>query len=188
LQYFHIFSPIHDDTGTPHVFLPITDSPAPDALHKKFNHLVVKDPDSYKPIPIIHSISLGSGLSWSTTTKSMEEWIALADASGRKSPFLWIGPTAAGFLKPPSKIMQEGNNALWHFTVEMAKAAKLRDVESLGLYNMSMQAHSWDGSYYGEQVSLVQAMMVSYKGDSLHDCSKTNILKVINWLSRLESS
>jgi hypothetical protein len=90
----------------------------------------------------------------------MDEWIALADASARNTPYLWIGPTAAGHLKPPGKIMSEGNNALWHFTVEMAKAAKTRDVESLGLYNMTMQAHSWDGSHYGEKVSLVQAMMV----------------------------
>ena len=34
-------------------------------------------------------------------------------------------------------------------------------MDSLGLYNMTLQASSWDGSGYGERVALVQAMMVS---------------------------
>lgn len=33
-------------------------------------------------------------------------------------------------------------------------------MDALGLYNMSLQASSWDGSAYGERVALVQAMMV----------------------------
>ncbi len=33
-------------------------------------------------------------------------------------------------------------------------------MDALGLYNMSFQASSWDGSAYGEKVALVQAMMV----------------------------
>ncbi|MCJ1226655.1 hypothetical protein MMC12_003308 [Toensbergia leucococca] len=92
-------------------------------------------------------------------TASMDEWIGLADASMRKSPFLWIGPNAAGHLKPPGQILSQGNNALWHYTVEMAKEAKSRDVDALGMYNLTLQAASWDGSSYGQRVALVQAMM-----------------------------
>jgi hypothetical protein len=43
-------------------------------------------------------------------------------------------------------------------------------LEVLGMWNMTVQASSWDGRSYGARVGLVQAMMV------------------VNWLSRLESS
>jgi len=100
----------------------------------------------------------------------MDEWLAIADASNRNTPFLWVGPTAAGHLKPPGQILSQGNNALWHYTVEMGKEAKSRGVDALGMYNFTLQASSWDGSEYGIRVGLVQAMMV------------------INWLSRLDST
>jgi len=91
----------------------------------------------------------------------MNEWLALADATTRNVPFLWLGPVAAGHLKPPGQILSQGNNALWHFTVEMAKEARAREMDALGVYNLTLQAASWDGSAYGERVALVQAMMVS---------------------------
>ena len=146
---------------TPHIFLPITGSPAPLDRHTALASILSQDPDSYKPVPIIHSLSLSTSLSWPLATASMDEWITLADASARNVPFLWVGPAAAGHLKPPSQILSQGNNALWHYTVEMDKEAKLREVESLGMYNLTLQAGSWDGSGYGMRVGLVQAMMVS---------------------------
>lgn len=90
----------------------------------------------------------------------MDEWVTLADASQRNVPFLWLGPNAAGHLKPPGQIMSQGNNALWHYTVEMAKEARSRELDFLGLYNLTLQAASWDGSNYAQRVALVQAMMV----------------------------
>ncbi|KAI9871920.1 MAG: hypothetical protein M1830_002291 [Pleopsidium flavum] len=155
---------------TPHIYLPITTSPAPTPLHTTFTTLLTTHPSSYKPIPVIHSLTLSTSLSWPSTTSSMTEWLALADATTRNVPFLWLGPVAAGHLKPPGQILSQGNNALWHFTVEMAKEARRREMDALGLYNLTLQAGSWDGSSYGERVALVQAMMV------------------VNWLSRLESS
>ncbi|KAL9116804.1 MAG: hypothetical protein Q9187_006665 [Circinaria calcarea] len=90
----------------------------------------------------------------------MDEWITLADASSRNVPFLWVGPNAAGHLKPPAQILSQGNNALWHYTVEMAKEARAREIDALGMYNMTLQATSWDGSGYGQKVAIVQAMMI----------------------------
>ncbi len=49
----------------------------------------------------------------------------------------------------------------------MAKEARLREVESLGMYNLTLQAGSWDGSGYGMRVGLVQAMMVSLASSSV---------------------
>lgn len=148
-------------TGIPHYMLPITSSPAPDELHAILTATLAKDPDSYKPIPVIHSLGLATSLSWPAATASMDEWLAVADASSRNVPFLWVGPNAAGHLKPPGQIMSQGNNALWHFTIEMAKEARSRDIDALGLYNLTLQAGSWDGSNYAQPVLLVEAMMVS---------------------------
>ena len=94
----------------------------------------------------------------------MDEWVALADAALRNVPFLWVGPNAAGHLKPPGQILSQGNNALWHYTVEMAREADARQLDSLSMYNLTLQATSWDGSGYGLKVALVQAMMVRFLG------------------------
>ncbi len=39
-------------------------------------------------------------------------------------------------------------------------------MDVLGMYNLTLQANSWDGSFYGLRVGLVQAMMVR---SSLYD-------------------
>ena len=91
----------------------------------------------------------------------MDEWLAIADASLRNVPFLWLGPNAAGHLKPPGQIMGQGNNALWHYTIETTQEAKSREIDALGLYNLTLQASSWDGSYYAQRVVVIEAMMVS---------------------------
>ncbi|KAL8928957.1 MAG: hypothetical protein Q9172_000709 [Xanthocarpia lactea] len=155
---------------TPHVFIPIDGSPAAENLHSSFSSILHREADSYKPIAVIHSLSLATSLAWPTATTSMDEWVTLADISQKNVPFLWVGPNAAGHLKPPSQILSQGNNALWHYTIEMAEEAQARQLDALGMYNFTLQARSWDGSYYGQKVVLVQAMMI------------------INWLSRLEST
>lgn len=96
----------------------------------------------------------------SKNSGSLDEFLTLADASGRLVPYLFLTPFAAGHLKPPAQILAEGNNALWHYTLETSKEARSRDVDVLNLYNLTIQASSWDGSAYGQEVSLVAAMMV----------------------------
>ena len=147
--------------GTPNYMLPITTSPSPEELRTTLTATLAKDPDSYKPVPVIHSLGLATSLSWPAATTSMDEWLAVADASSRNVPFLWLGPNAAGHLKPPGQIMSQGNNALWHYTIEMTKEARSREIDALGLYNLTLQAGSWDGSNYAQRVLLVEAMMVS---------------------------
>ena len=96
----------------------------------------------------------------------MDEWVTIADMSQKNVPFLWVGPNAAGHLKPPSQILSQGNNALWHYTIEMAKEAEARQLDTLAMYNFTLQAGSWDGTYYGQKVVLVQAMMVGLEVSS----------------------
>ncbi|KAK3168669.1 hypothetical protein OEA41_005117 [Lepraria neglecta] len=98
--------------GTPHVYFPIARSQASEDLHARFASLLAQDSDAYKPILVIRSLSLATSLSWAAATSSMDEWVSLADASGRNIPFLWLGPNAAGHLKPPGQILSQGNNAI----------------------------------------------------------------------------
>ena len=93
----------------------------------------------------------------------MDEWLqTLAPHSvARYFPILWVGPTAAGHLKPTALAQKEGNGALWRYSMEMAKEAEERGMEVLGMWNATIQAESWDGSGYGVGVGLLQAMMVS---------------------------
>jgi hypothetical protein len=91
----------------------------------------------------------------------MDEWISFSSYLDRNLPFLWLGPAAAGHLKPPALILEQGNNALWHFNIEMGKEARARNMDVLGMYNATLQASSWDGTWYGGRVALMQAMMVS---------------------------
>ncbi|KAI9766303.1 MAG: hypothetical protein M1839_004918 [Geoglossum umbratile] len=154
---------------TVHTYSPLTASPSTPS-HETLKTLIQTLPQTYKPIPIIHSLSLGTSLSYTAATSSMDEWLSFFDSLNRKLPFLWLGPAAAGHLKPPALILGQGNNALWHFNVEMGKEARAREMEVLGMYNATLQASSWDGTGYGARVALMQAMMV------------------INWLSRLETT
>lgn len=147
----------------PHFFLPVTSSPAPATVRKPLENLLSTHPTSYKPVPIIHSLSPSASVSWAAAADSMDEWFGIADASGRNTPVLWVGPQAAGYLLPPDRIMRQGNNALWHYTMQTGKEAEKRGIEVLGMYNMTLQASSWDGASYGERVALVQAMMVGFQ-------------------------
>ncbi|KAI9677879.1 MAG: hypothetical protein M1829_002376 [Trizodia sp. TS-e1964] len=147
--------------GTPLVYLEATTSPAPAALVAALEALLRKDGDTYKPTPLVLSLSLSTALSRDVATGAMDEWAGLADASMRNVPFLWVGPVAAGHLKPPGQAMSQGNAAVWHYAKEMAGEAAARQMDVLDVYNMTLQAHSWNGSAYGLRVALVQAMMVS---------------------------
>ena len=102
----------------------------------------------------------------------MDEWITLADASGRNIPILWVGPTAAAAGHHHQTQGDEG--ARWQYTLETAREAEGRQVEALGMYNLSLQANGWGGSPYGQRVGLVQAMMVTFIDSGYKDGSTAN--------------
>ncbi|KAJ9603065.1 hypothetical protein H2200_012360 [Cladophialophora chaetospira] len=154
-------------TRTPHAFLPISTSPASQFTITKFKTLVPRlKRSTYHPIPIIHALSPSTPTA-QTATASLEEFLTLADQSHRKTPMLWIGPTASGHTEIRGR---KGNQEIWDFDAQVRRVAEVNDVEVLGMWNMSMQAGSWDGVRFGERVAVTQAMMV------------------VNWLARLESS
>ena len=164
----------HNHFGSPyfcnhvrHAFL-WTDSAQPSLpTIEKFNQIVSSaSRNKYRPIPIIHSLRPSSA-SVNDATTSLVKFVELADDSGRNTPMLWIGPTAAGHIELKGR---RGNQEIWDFDRKMAAIAEENDIDVLGMWNMTVQATSWDGVRFGEKVAITQAMMV------------------MNWLSRLESS
>ena len=142
---------------TPHAFLKLNFTPISESTISTFNRLVSKAPPSvYKPIPIIYSLT--SPHSTSAATKNLDNVILRADAAKRKTPMLWVGPTASTHLEGKEDAAQQD---VWRFSTEMAQAAKDRDVESLDLWNMTVQANS-NGRNFGEGIAITQAMMVSH--------------------------
>lgn len=151
----------------PHAILKIDGTSASKDVADRIAELAPRVPRSnYHPVPIIHSLSPASA-SLSAASESLLHFLALADASKRKTPMLWIGPTAAGHTEIKGR---KGNQEIWDFDAGMAKTADKNDIEVLKMWNLTVQASSFDGLHFGEKVAITQAMMV------------------VNWLSRLESS
>lgn len=133
----------------------------------QFKELVPKAPRSqYRPIPIVHSLS-PSTFSKAEAEDGLKKVVQAADESERNTPMLWIGPTASGHVEIRGR---KGNQEIWEFDRHMSQVAGKVDVDVLGVWNLTVQASSWDGVRFGERVAIVQAMMV------------------LNWLSRVESS
>jgi hypothetical protein len=143
---------------TPHGFLKVHGMPISTRTVSTFNQLVPKAPPSVsRPIPIIYSLT--SHHSTSAATKNLDDLILYADATKRKTPMLWVGPPAPTHLEGKEGSPQQD---VWRFSMEMAQAAKDRGVDSLGLWNMTVQANS-NGKNFGEGVAITQAMMVTHQ-------------------------
>ncbi|KAL1883694.1 hypothetical protein Plec18167_002701 [Paecilomyces lecythidis] len=160
-------SPYVCSTYIRHIFLPVTGSPSPRSVHDKFQEIMPATAGSNKPVPVIHSLSLSTYLSRKVAAASMDEWLGFARASGRKVPFLWVGPTSAGYQDQKDIIGSQEDYALQQYTFDTARTAQNKGMEVLSMYNATSGATSLHGAYSGEKTSLMQAMMI------------------INWLSRL---
>ncbi|GKZ62546.1 hypothetical protein AnigIFM60653_010566 [Aspergillus niger] len=141
----------------PHAFLATSSSPAPRGVIEKFRRMVARGVGRNRPVPVILSLSLSTSYSLSTAKSSMDEWLTLAQASGRNTPFLWVGPTAPGLQKDSRDNIHASS---WQYSQDAAQEARNRGLDALGMYNATLQADSWDGKHYGEKVALIQAMMV----------------------------
>ncbi|GLA25881.1 hypothetical protein AnigIFM63326_002669 [Aspergillus niger] len=141
----------------PHAFLATSSSPAPRGVIERFRRMVARGVGRNRPVPVILSLSLSTSYSLSTAKSSMDEWLTLAQASGRNTPFLWVGPTAPGLQKDSRDNIHASS---WQYSQDTAQEARNRGLDALGMYNATLQADSWDGKHYGEKVALIQAMMV----------------------------
>ncbi|RAH79384.1 hypothetical protein BO86DRAFT_318547 [Aspergillus japonicus CBS 114.51] len=142
-----------------HAFLATDGSTASKSARDHFRRLTGRAADRSKPVPVILSLSLSTSYSLPAAQKSMDEWLSMAKATKQNTPFLWLGPTAPGLRKDARDNIHASS---WQYSQDTIKEARARGMDALGLYNATLQAESWDGKHYGEQVALVQAMMVRY--------------------------
>ncbi|KAB8356438.1 hypothetical protein FH972_024021 [Carpinus fangiana] len=80
--------------------------------------------------------------------------------SQRLFPRLFISPTAQGELKPDMVVPTQNNLRLIKETSEMRKYVQARGFDHLGLYNLTVQATSPDGTHATMENNLMKAMMV----------------------------
>lgn len=156
----------------PHSYLFVhPGAPFPPSTINALESLVPHAPASnYHRIPVITAFGMNEFSPISSTadaTASLNQILKFTASTGRKTPVLWLGPTAPGHLDVRRNI-KPGD--VWRYGDELARFVRGKDLEVLGMWNMSMQAESWDGKRFGIRVTVTQAMMV------------------LNWLAKLESS
>ncbi|KAH9212497.1 hypothetical protein DL95DRAFT_426527 [Leptodontidium sp. 2 PMI_412] len=154
----------------PHEFISVNSVPTSPASQANYEDLTYGKSNPWQPSPMIFSFGHGSAFDTGIATRAIDEWSTLATGAERNIPMLFISPPAFGINKAPSSAPRTGNLAAWNFHTEMAPVAKEKHFDVLSLYNLTLQASSVDGERFGEEVALVQAMMI------------------INWLSKLETS
>ncbi|EXJ59070.1 hypothetical protein A1O7_06501 [Cladophialophora yegresii CBS 114405] len=75
-------------------------------------------------------------------------------------PRLFIPPNAAGILKPDQWLVSQGDKALMTFEESVGVEAARRGVETMGTWNMSVQASKYDGVHLDLKGNLIKAMGV----------------------------
>jgi len=75
-------------------------------------------------------------------------------------PRLFVSPNAAGIRKPDQWLVSQGDKALRVFEESVRVEARARGVETLGTWNMSVQATKYDGVHLDLKGNLVKAMAV----------------------------
>jgi len=75
-------------------------------------------------------------------------------------PRLFVTPNSAGVMKPDHWLVSQGDKALMVFEESMRFEAAKRNVETLGTWNMSIQASKYDGVHLDLKGNLVKAMGV----------------------------
>lgn len=139
------------------IFLPLSDG----IIRELKSRLPSSRSKSYKPIPVITGFSMPmlspslSAAALTTLTKTLDSTLPK-----HKTPILHVGPPAAGHQLLSKDIARSGNTARWSFSKDTQLLANERDVEWLGLWNLTIQAESLDGFNYGGKVAIVEAMMV----------------------------
>ena len=75
-------------------------------------------------------------------------------------PRLFVPPNAAGILKPDQWLVSQGDKALMTFEESTAVEVAKRGLETMGTWNMSVQASKYDGVHLDLKGNLMKAMGV----------------------------
>ena len=104
------------------------------------------------------------------TTLQRAPYLHPADKHNRHLiwPRLFVTPNAAGILKPNEWLVSQGDKALMTFEESVRVEVAKRGVETMGTWNMSIQASKYDGVHLDLKGNLIKAM------------------GVINWLNMID--
>ncbi|KIW37954.1 uncharacterized protein PV06_09932 [Exophiala oligosperma] len=98
------------------------------------------------------------------TVKQAPYYVGGTNKKGsRGAPFwprLFVTPNAAGIQKPDQWLVSQGNKALMVFEESVRVEAGKRGVETMGTWNMSIQASKYDGVHLDLKGNLIKAMGV----------------------------
>jgi hypothetical protein len=112
-----------------------------------------------------NDLDISATLNWldgilSHTTSAAPYLFATKTNNAPLFPRLFIPPNAAGILKPDQWLITQGDKALMTFEESMRIEAGKRGVETMGTWNMSVQAGKYDGVHLDLRGNLVKAMGV----------------------------
>ncbi len=87
-------------------------------------------------------------------------YLATADQRHARAiwPRLFITPNAAGILKPDEWLVSQGDKALMTFEDSVRVEVARRGIDTMGTWNMSVQASKYDGVHLDLKGNLVKAM------------------------------
>ena len=88
-----------------------------------------------------------------------DEWVDRG-VSRDLPPRLWVSPNAQGLRKLAFFTVEQNNIKLMNFEREMRAWVETRGFDSLGLFNLTVQSLSLDGTHASMESNLVKAMMV----------------------------
>lgn len=95
--------------------------------------------------------------------KDVEDWRHefLAKLPARDvPPRLWISPNAQGLHKNPFFVLGQNNIKLMNFERAMRAWLEPRGFDTLGIFNLTVQSASLDGTHASMESNLVKAQMV----------------------------
>jgi hypothetical protein len=148
--------------GISHAFVDISGDSMLPSSRQTLNQILQKPRDNKKAIAVIHSLGPSISYTPKSAAASMNELTEITKSTPNDVNLLWVGPPAAEYLKSQNVVDGQDNSVIWRYTLDTMNVAKRNGMDSLGLYNATVQMSNWDGSKEGEKGSLIQAMMVSF--------------------------
>ena len=103
----------------------------------------------------------GDAIGKPVLARRADDWRSKFPVSKDHPPRLWVSPNAQGVHKNPFFVLGQNNIKLMGFETGMRSWLADRGFDSLGIFNLTVQSTSLDGTHATMESNLVKAMMVS---------------------------
>lgn len=142
--------------------------PLPNDSLAVLERLLPTDSGTNPPKP--HAFVMGYGLWNNLNTTATKSWLAQIQSTIlKRMPYLefstqfhrlFVTPSASGVDKPDRYEATQGNARLVVFEKEMGEWVTAEGMDHLGIWNLTVQNTSPDGTHAGMRSNLIKAMMV----------------------------